>query len=464
MKKALIGGFLVVLAIAITPLLTGYQARLALGQGVTALSQQTQLHAVIDTVDAQWRHSYLTFNVTFSLSGEEPLHVPVKVDLQHGPVLSDSDIALSRAVITVDGDQLRDTLLWDKQSALYTLTLTQRLDGSLSWQDTLAPFTFSDDSNDTTLAFSGYQGSGRSEQQTTTYRGHSDVTYFRQQETLLALRDMNLTGWFDSDMPRLLTGGVVPGEFVVQLGKFDLQADPVVQIDGLQYATRGDVDISSDRIDMTLDINADRVTLDRYEITDMALQVSVKNLMQALFDALKQRNADAALVGNSQPMQVDGPLREALLQQLQRAPTLAIPTLTMNLPEGQLSASGSATVKDVIALPQQQDIAAFWYQHLVADAQITTRLPVARALARHYVKHQMALAMKNSEQPSEAQYEGMLAYNTQMLLDGLVQQGLLQRDEENIKSEFSLQDGEAILNGNRIPLPAPSPDSPTDEQ
>ena len=104
------------------------------------------------------------------------------------------------------------------------------------------------------------------------------------------------------------------------------------------------------------------------------------------------------------------------------------------------------------ALPEEMEDPQFWITHLTANAEVLADKGVALLLATNYMNSQLAQNPQTAGMTPEELQE-IAEQQSPMMVDALVEQGLLVDKDEKLTLIFTLKDSQAILNGNPIPLP-----------
>ena len=103
-------------------------------------------------------------------------------------------------------------------------------------------------------------------------------------------------------------------------------------------------------------------------------------------------------------------------------------------------------------LPDAIESPAFWLQHIMANGQINADQSAALWLAADTIKTQIK-ADPSAAQMTEDEINAIAQQQATPMLQGMQQQGLFTETTTGYQMVFSLKDGQALLNGNPMPLP-----------
>jgi len=186
MKKILlIGAGIIVLVAVIAPKIISNSFNQKLDSIVEMINKNPAYSASIKQRTSAWFSSAATINIAldsavFAQEADPALqetfadmNVDVLVNAQHGPVLTQNGVALGWLTwnARVDGNSLRDTLVFDANTPFYQITNHTNLLGASSFTDKVPSFQVKDNEAFTQLTFSGWNGSGSFSDSEASYQG-----------------------------------------------------------------------------------------------------------------------------------------------------------------------------------------------------------------------------------------------------------------------------------------------------
>ena len=98
--------------------------------------------------------------------------------------------------------------------------------------------------------------------------------------------------------------------------------------------------------------------------------------------------------------------------------------------------------------------AAEWMKLVTGEAQVSISEPLATTLAIGNARSKLQETLGDQQQITSEQLDGMAAVQAPMVLEALIQQGIVKRQDGNLESLIVYKDGELVLNGQAIPVAA----------
>lgn len=463
-KKGLFGGIgiVVVAAALIGPRFIGSQVEDRLKLYVETLNELPAYNASVVSYDRGWFGSTATVELGFDMGGAFPdaemqndLSFEVMVDVQHGPVLTQFSPGLGLAAWEAHtrDDSLREFIDWEDETSFYNLAGSVGLFGHLSYTDSIASFSSKVNEQQLTVSFSGYQGSGEASSDSFSYQGKLDDAEILMENHAISLGELKLSTEAQSDLLSIMQGELYEGQMSIALNEVVVrQPDDVDLVNlkdlGIEFITAFNEDKESINIDMNYSVKA--LKTNDVELSKLTINTAFNNLDTEFLYAYNQTMKD---VYGEDPEAIEAAtkklVKENLPQLLSAEPEFVISEFSGDMPQGDFNGQLSTKLVGVSQVPDSLDNTAFWLSSLIADASIAVDKPLLR-----WVAEQQLLATMRMQYPTaeEAQLQQMVQQQVPMMINMYVQQGLLTETEEEYRSDFQLEDGEAMLNGQKIPL------------
>jgi uncharacterized protein YdgA (DUF945 family) len=144
-------------------------------------------------------------------------------------------------------------------------------------------------------------------------------------------------------------------------------------------------------------------------------------------------------------------MQDNLLEQVQAEPEYNFTNISGKVNGSEFEGKILAKIAGVTELPATLEDTAFWMQHAVVDSKMTMQREAALFIAGEMVKAQLAGNPQVAAMSLEEQAQ-LIAQQAEATLTGMAQQGMITVSEDGYEVVFTMQNAEAMLNGNPIPL------------
>lgn len=463
-KKGLLAGvgIVVVAAALIGPRFAGSQVEDTLKLHVEALNDLPAYKASVVSFDRGWFGSTAIVELGVDFSGAFPkaeqsdeLSFEVVVDVQHGPVLTQFSTGLGLAAweaYTKD-DSLREFIEWEDEKAFYNVVGSVGLFGHLSYSDSISSFSTNVDGQQLAVSFSGYEGSGEASSDAFSYQGQLDTVEIFMENHAISFSEMKLSTEAQSDMLSVMRGELYEGNMSIGVGEVIVrQPDDVDLVNlqdlGVEFISTFSENNESMDIDMNYSVKAlkgDDIALDK-----LTLNTAFNNIDTEFLYAYNQTMRE---VYGKEPEAIEEAtkklVKKSLPQLLQAEPEFVMSQFSGVMEQGDFNGNMSAKLVGVSQVPQSIDNTEFWLSNLIVDASIAIDKPLLRWLAEQQLLSTMRMQYPGA---NDAEIVQMAEQQVPMMINMYVQQGLLKETEDEYRSEFQMEDGEALLNGQKIPL------------
>ncbi|WP_303722964.1 DUF945 family protein [Malonomonas rubra] len=236
--------------------------------------------------------------------------------------------------------------------------------------------------------------------------------------------------------------GVPRGAGELMVGRLAGQADgrPGFELKDLTY--RADSRLEQETLSSSLELLLGELKLGGETFTDGRLQLKVGELDVATIRQVQAsvRQLQAELIGQQiDPLILQLQLLGLYSRLLEKGVTLSLPQLALRTAEGRLQGSGRLTLQGIDltggSLPA--------FEQLTGSFQFELDKPVFAAGFR---------AWNYLQNPQRKNNATVLDELAGQLAGGLVQKGIFSRNDGGYRLDFSIDRGEAVLNGNRFRL------------
>lgn len=466
MKYPLLAGAVLIGAGIVAPKIIGSQVESEIQMQVAAFDALPMYGAKLSNVQNGWFGMTAELAVTLDFAegmnlndaetaaALEKIEAVFDINTQHGPVLLGDSLqfGLVSWQATLREDALRDHIEWAEGQTFLQHTGFMNLIGNVTYDDTMAAFKILDEGFD--FEVGAYMGSGTYSGQKLAYEGElGEVKGSGASGPKLSMQPMTMTMQMQGSIEEVLSGNLYNStfEFLMPGVGVGSEANPLMRMTGLSFGGKSAVSEDKTQGDIDLYYKIAELVVPDYTLSDTVIAMQVQRLSNAFMKALNTLNVEIAKADDPQTY-VETFAREQLLPQLMLEPTFNLTDVSFSMPAGTFKGKFNSAIKGVTALPDTLEDQAFWLQHLVADGTASADKALITFLAEQSMKGQL---MQNPQTAgmSEAEILDIAKQQAPVMVDNFMQQGLLVENGETYKTEFSLTDGKAVLNGQEIPLP-----------
>lgn len=468
-KTLLIGASIIVLVSAIAPKFVSNSFNQKLDSFVELINQNPAYSASIKNRTSTWFSSTATMNIGLDSSafsqGSAPelqdafadMSVEVEVDAQHGPILTQNGLTLGWLTwtATINGNTMRETIEFDENTPFYQITALTNLFGSTHLSDKIPSFTMKDEEVFTQLSFSGWTGTG-------SFSG-SHANYQGMLETITAssvFGEFELNQWgFDSniqgDLMNAMAGNFYDSTMSMKIQDiiFEQASDQAkTTVTEFEMNAVSDFDETTSLLDTQVSLSLKDLTAAELNLSLVSVNIELNNLQEQFFKAYQTLMNELGKEPEKMQENLDNFMQTELLGQLQAEPEFNISSFEAKINQGNITGSLNNKIQQVTQLPDAIESPAFWLQHLVSNGQINADKSAALWLATDSMKSQIK-ADPNAASMTEEDINNIALQQAPAMLQGMQQQGMFIETATGYQLQFSLKDGQALLNGNPMPLP-----------
>lgn len=469
MKKIIVAVVgLLVIAVLVLPFFGAYKTEQTFNGWIAQVNRMGAYDLQWESYDKGWLQTHAVLKVGFkpglmpaSLAddGDADWYLPLNVELNHGPVLWLDGIRLG----WFSGDFYLDEQheMWVERNLqkegdghFFVSDVYMNLAGDTRLQDHSLPFRFTTAAGET-FQVSGYNGAG-------TIKRSGEVEYSGKLPAFAAsgggaakIDVEEVLFRIHSDFGRKVGEFVVPGE-----GEFSIKKMAVSSEDDMSFVLT-DLLISSDMqlnddqtlADMEIKMAFTNMDVMGEQISKAKLDFDFANISVVFLDqyfATIQNAYDAQ--GEANPMLAAQMMGLASEHLVPGGPEFNIHSLAFTTREGSLEFDGRLAIAPEAA--QQMSNPMAMLSHLAVDASLLVDKPLAFRLVRQSTLRDLnAAQFEGGDQMTEDEKDALADNQAHMKLDTLTIQGMLIDKGERYASEFHFKDGQAVLNGQPLPLP-----------
>nr|WP_297348728.1 YdgA family protein [uncultured Glaciecola sp.] len=468
MKKIIISVAAIALVGLVSPTFTGSVINEGLDNFVASLNTAPGYIATIESRETSWFSSAAVVSVgidpvmfsdlgldSAELGSAEDFSATINVTAQHGLFLTLNGVGLGLSAwrAEVNDSVFREFLAYAEDEKFYSVTGRVGLFGDVSFEDIMPKFTvITEDGGDEAITFSGWNGKGKASSDNTAYSGATDLVTVNAEGVTFEMKSMTLEASFDSDWTAPMQGDFYNSvsQFAIASINFDMpMLDTSAKLEKLIVDVKTEKSEDGRLMDMSVNYAIESIDAPEFSGRDLVIKTEVNNLERAFFKAYQE--------ASTKPAQMEQAMLDIietkLLPQLQASPEFNITEMSGNVADGNFSGKVMTKVTGIDSLPEPLEDPAFWISKAVMDANLTLDKAMALWIGEQVIASQIqadpnAANMTNEEIRAIAveQVEGMIGMFTQ--------QGMITVNADGeYEMTFTMQDGQAMLNGNPMPLP-----------
>jgi uncharacterized protein YdgA (DUF945 family) len=470
MKKILlIGAGIIVLVSVIAPKFVSNSFNQKLDTVVELINKNPAYNASITERTSTWFSSTAIVNIALDNAAfarkDAPeiqevfaaMNVDVRINAQHGPILTQNGLALGWLAwnANIDGDIMRDTIEFEANTPFYQITSHTDLLGLSSFTDKIPNFKMKDDKILTQFSFSGWNGSGSFSDSEASYHGILDTITANSALGKFELNQWRIDSIIQGNLMDALGGNFYDSTMSMQVQDitFDQAFEQAqTRITELEIDTVTDFDETTSLLDTQINFSLKELTTAELNLSSVSVNTEINNLKEQFFKAYQTLISEFGQEPENMQENLNDFMQTELLVQLQAEPEFNISSFAAKIDQGNITGSLNSKIQQVTDLPVPIESPAFWIQHLMANAQIDADESAALWLAMDTIKSQIE-ADPNSAQMTEEQISTIAVQQASAMLQGMQQQGMFTKTATGYQLRFTLKDGQALLNGNPMPLP-----------
>ena len=468
MKKIIIPVATIALVGLVSPKFTGNAINEGLDNFVASLNTAPGYIATIDSRETSWFSSSAVVNVgidplmfadlgldSTELGSFEDLSATINVSAQHGPFLTLNGLSLGLSAwkAEVNDSVFREFLAYADDEKFYSVTGNIGLFGGVSFEDIMPKFTvIPQDGGDEIIAFSGWNGEGAASSDNTTYSGVTDLVSVSAEGVTFEMKSMTLGSSFDGDWTSAMQGDFYNSvtQFAIASINFDMpMLETNAKLEKLIIDVTTEKSEDGNLMDMGVDYAIEYVESPEFSGRNLVVKTEINNLEKAFFKAYQEASTKPAQMEQAM---VDI-IETKLLPQLQAAPEFNITEMSGNVADGNFSGKVMAKVAGIDSLPEPLEDPGFWISKAVVDSNLKLNKAMALWIGEQVISSQIQ-ADPNAAGMTDEEISAIAVEQVEGMIGMFTQQGMITVNaDDEYEMTFSMQDGQAMLNGNPMPLP-----------
>ncbi|MBJ7556202.1 DUF945 family protein [Marinomonas spartinae] len=460
MKKLLIALLIAVAAVAvITPKIMGSQYQKQLTDVVNAINATPPYHATIVKSKNGWFGSQTTLQIEVDLKKVDPslanelkksdFKSELTLQAHYGPVIMDKGFKLALFSFDgqIQGDDLRNSIKWDKNTPLFSLSGLQTLGGKLTFQDTIAPFTATLPSESkSNVIFGGYQGHGSWANHHLTYDSKLDHASIQDTSTL-EVKGLTTTLNFEGDLNDLTSGGLKNSDMTIKMA--ELRVDPLFTAKGLVFQANSQLNKANQVGNLALKTNINQLDYQDENVSDFSMDVTLNQLNNQFFKdyvAFNQQLDPKNTADRTQAMTHF--MHDHIGEFFKTTPELVINNVKGTLPNGKFNAQfdGHLTNPHDKMTFEQLSQPDYWLANANVSTAINADKALVKALAEFAIEDQLA-DNPNIHSLTTQEYNQLVSHQADVLIKQAMDQGAVVTKDGMYHLDISVKQGKALLNG-----------------
>lgn len=467
MKKIIISVAAIAVVGLVAPKFTGAGINESLDNFVASLNIAPGYTATIESRETNWFSSSAVVKVgidpamfadldlaTTDMESFEELSANINVTAQHGPFLTLNGLGLGLSALKAEVDEsvLREYLSYADDERFYSLAGKVGLFGGLSFEDTVPKFTVIPQNGGEAVTVSGWNGKGTASSGGATYAGATDLVTVSADGVTFEMKSMTLESSIEGDWTAAMKGDFYnsTSQFGITSINLDMpMMDTKATLDKLIVDVKTEKSEDGNLMDMDINYAIESVEAPQFSGRDLVVKTEINNLEKAFFKAYQEASANPAQMEQAMADMIE----TKLLPQLQASPEFNIAQMSGKVADGNFSGKIMTKVTGIDSLPVQLEDPAFWASKIVVDSQLKLDKAMALWVGEQVVISQIQ-ADPNAAGMTDEEIKAIAAEQVEGMIDMFAQQGMITVNADGeYEMTFTMQDGQAMLNGNPMPLP-----------
>jgi uncharacterized protein YdgA (DUF945 family) len=469
MNKKIIALLLIALAALglIGPKIIGNNLEESADEFIATLNKTPGYQVTVLQENFNWFSSSITMNVDLdpSIFGElsanpivaeifSTLSTNLNITAQHGPFLYLNGLDLGWLALRVEteSDFLREMIVYSPSNSLYILEASIGLLGNMSYIDKIQAFSLGNASGK--LNFSGWTGEGSLSSNHLTYKGNMDALRFGVAESaVLTMESLSASMTADSSWSDMMTNPLYDSTSEIVLGSLNASIPALDDMDIAikNMVLKGTTETHSDEqlLNIGMAYTVGEVTSGMVKSKDLVFKGEINNLEREFIIG-----AQEASLNPQDVIKMQEALSKILLPQLQASPELNITELSGLVEEGNFSGNILIKLDGIDKMPDYPVDPGFWISKISIDSRIEADADMAMWLGEAILTQQFNANPAIAESMTDEEIKKLASTQAAGTLDVFSKQGMVSLTEEgNFELTFSLENSQAKLNGNPMPLP-----------
>lgn len=373
---------------------------------------------------------------------DEKIDVELIIDTHYGPLLFASQglFGLYATDIRIEGETQRSELNWDENQPLYKLSVLGGFTGNFKIADAVPSFS----AKDNTVQFSGYAGQGEMTSKAFHYEGILDKITVADTYSPLKAEGLTLSIELNTNLAGILQGGFYDSTTDFSLNKLSLGTDTVLSGLNIEMGSNLDHETQLGSIEVGYFIN-DVVSGD-FKASDLILMTELDKLSNKFFIDYKNFADNFSAKNGSSDALYEASfvfIQDNLAELLAAKPEFNITDFSGSFPEGSFEANLTSSLANIDNPSiEELTIPEFWLYHAMVTTNITADETLVTKLVERFIASQMRAPLNAPEVKQQAR----------LIIDGLLQQGLITLENAKYRSEITIKNGQGKIYDMTFPL------------
>lgn len=468
MKKIIISVAAIAVVGLVAPKFTGAGINEGLDNFVANVNTAPGYTATIESRETSWFSSAAVVKVGIDpamfadldlapsdMQNFEELSANINVTAQHGPFLTLNGLGLGLSAwkAEVDESVLREYLSYADDKRFYSVAGKVSLFGGLSFEDTMPKFTvIAQDGDDESITVSGWSGKGTASSGGATYAGATDLVTVSADGVTFEMKSLTLESSIEGDWTAAMKGDFYnsTSQFGITSISLDMpMLDTKASLDKLIVDVKTEKSEDGKLMDMDINYAVESIEAPQFSGRDLIVKSEINNLERAFFKAYQEASANPAQMEQAMADIIE----TKLLPQLQASPEFNITEMSGKVADGNFSGKIMTKVTGINSLPEPLEDPAFWASKTVVDSKLKLDKAMALWVGEQVVISQIQ-ADPNAAGMTNEEIKAIAAEQVEGMIGMFAQQGMITVNADGeYEMTFTMQDGQAMLNGNPMPLP-----------
>jgi len=382
-------------------------------------------------------------------------YISVKAELSHGPLLSEGGKAFGLGYVDAEvqpaSPALSDMLERLGMPYLATTNAYMGFSGRSMYEGAVPSFEY--DSSGNLLRFAGIQYSGEADpaNETLSFDAHVPELSIETLSGDVVVKNIG----YDFSLQRLTNGiWLGPGKMSMESMQFTdaLDAEALV-IEGAAVDVSNAVNEDATKMTFTLLYTIDDIRSDTsFRLQDTSFGVEFRSLDIAALTRLYEFNQQITMGQEVAPEK----LRDPVYTLVAASPEMSLRPVSLLYNGEPLTAEFDFRV-DGAGLPELESFdpmsEELWNALMSGEAKLALSAPLANVMATEVALSQIRTSLgEAADDVDPVELQELATRQGPVLIEAMVQQGMLKAADEGYESEISFQNGQMILNGTVIPL------------
>lgn len=468
MKKIIIPIVAIAVVGLVAPKFTGNGINEGLDNFIATLNTAPGYTATIESRETSWFSSAAVVKVgidptmfadldlaSADMQNFEDISATINLTAQHGPFLTLNGLGLGLSAwkAEVDESVFREYLAYADDKRFYSVAGNVSFFGGLSFEDSMPKFTvIPQDGGNESVSFSGWNGKGSASSDGATYAGVTDLVAVSADGVTFEMKSMTLKSSIEGDWTAAMKGDFYnsTGEFGITSINLDMPMfDSKATLDKLLINVKTEKSEDGNLMDMDINYAIESIEAPQFSGRDLVVKSEINNLERAFFKAYQEASANPAQMEQAMADIIE----TKLLPQLQASPEFNITEMSGKVADGNFSGKIMTKVTGINSLPEPLEDPTFWASKTVVDSKLKLDKAMALWVGEQVVISQIQ-ADPNAAGMTNEEIKAIAAEQVEGMIGMFAQQGMITVNADGeYEMTFTMQDGQAMLNGNPMPLP-----------